>query len=1027
MSKRLGLGMVLCAVVLAVVGGAEDRGKGEGPKLVEGQEGAKGLEDALRNLKAQMAPGDPLPPSEALKKFKVADGLAVDLVACEPAVKQPVYVTFDERGRLWVVQYNQYPFPAGLKIVEYDQYIRAKYDKVPPPPPDHFRGHDRITVHEDTRGDGTFDRMKVFLDGLNITTAVLPGRGGVWVLNPPYLLFYPDPQRKDEAAAKPEVHLSGFGLEDTHAVANSLTWGPDGWIYGGHGSTCTARVKVEITGDARTTDFLGQAIWRYHPETHRFEVFAEGGGNTFGVEFDDKGRLYSGTNWGGKRGLEFVQGGYYVKAWGKHGPLTNPYAFGYLDHMPHSGNGDRFTHNFVVYAGGALPEAFNGKLIAANPLQRRVQAARLEPLGSTFQTAEEPFLLTTTDGWFRPIDVKVGPDGAVYVTDFYEARITHLDPRDTWDRSNGRIYRVRPQEYKPVAPFDLAKRSSKELVGLLEHPNRWYRRTALRLLGDRRDRSVLPLLRANLMKHEGQLALESLWALHLSGGFDEAATLDALGHEDPHVRLWAVRLSGDDRKASPEVLKRMAELAAREAHAEVRRQLAASAKRLPGPNSLAIVLALLKHKEDANDPHIPLLLWWALEARAETEREAIPGLFRDPELWKQPLAERFVLERLVQRYAMAGGAENHAACARLLRLAPGAEQADRVLAGLEKAFAGKDARLSDDLKEAVTRAWAAGGSAGLILGVRMRHAESVDRALRLASDEKTDPARHLDLIRAFGEVNEPRCVPVLLKAVRESVSGPVRREALTALQRYDDAQVVAGVLELYPDRLPEKDGVRAAAHSLFASRAAWSLRLLQAIDAGKVSPRALPLDVVRTVKLHPNKEIAKLVEKHWGKVRDGTPAEKQKEMARLAGLLRAGKGDVTGGKAVFGNVCARCHKLFGEGGIVGPDLTGYERDNAVYWLENIVDPSAVIREEYTTFVVSTTDGRVLTGVIAEQDKLTVSLRNPEGQVVRIARDRIEEMHASPQSLMPEDLLHDLKEQQVRDLFAYLMSKDGKGK
>jgi putative heme-binding domain-containing protein len=130
---------------------------------------------------------------------------------------------------------------------------------------------------------------------------------------------------------------------------------------------------------------------------------------------------------------------------------------------------------------------------------------------------------------------------------------------------------------------------------------------------------------------------------------------------------------------------------------------------------------------------------------------------------------------------------------------------------------------------------------------------------------------------------------------------------------------------------------------------------------------------------------------------------------------------------VFGNVCGKCPKLFGEGGSVGPDLTGYERDNAVYWLENIVDPSAVIREEYTTFVVSTTDGRVLTGVIAEQDKQTVSLRNPEGQVVRIARDKIEEMHASPQSLMPEDLLRELKEQQVRDLFAYLMSKDGKGK
>ncbi len=192
----------------------------------------KGLEDALRNLHAPLAGGDPLPPEESLKKLKVQDGLVIELVAHEPTVRQPLNIHFDERGRMWVMNYAQYPYPAGLKIVEYDRYIRAKFDKVPPPPPHQFRGADFITVHEDAKGDGSFSKVKTFADGLNIATSSLHGRGGIWVMNPPYLLFYPDKNRDDIPDADPVVHLSGFGLQDTHAVASSLRWGPDGWIYG---------------------------------------------------------------------------------------------------------------------------------------------------------------------------------------------------------------------------------------------------------------------------------------------------------------------------------------------------------------------------------------------------------------------------------------------------------------------------------------------------------------------------------------------------------------------------------------------------------------------------------------------------------------------------------------------------------------------------------------------------------------------------------------------------------------------------
>src|SRR5262249_54283571 len=160
------------------------------------------------------------------------------------------------------------------KVIKYDQYLRAVFDKVPPPPPNHIPGADKITVLEDTNGDGQFDKVKDVITGLNIVSAVATGHGGIWVLNPPYLLFYPDHNGDDVPDADPEVCLSGFGLEDTHSVANSLKWGPDGWLYGANGSTTTGSVSSEVT---KNVSFKGQMIWRYHPNTKVFEIFAEGG------------------------------------------------------------------------------------------------------------------------------------------------------------------------------------------------------------------------------------------------------------------------------------------------------------------------------------------------------------------------------------------------------------------------------------------------------------------------------------------------------------------------------------------------------------------------------------------------------------------------------------------------------------------------------------------------------------------------------------------------------------------------------
>ncbi len=990
-------------------------------ELPEAIQGAQGLDEVLRTLKAKLVTTPVLSPQQALAGLRIREGLAVDLIAHEPTIKQPLYLSFDERGRIWVVQYRQYPFPAGLKVVAYDKYIRAKFDKVPPPPPDHFKGVDRITIHEDVRGDGSYSKVTTFLDGLNIATAALVGRGGVWVLNPPYLLFYPDPERTDKAAPRPVVHLSGFGLEDTHAVASSLCWGPDGWLYGAHGSTVTAKVKVEVSGDPTTTDFLGQAIWRYHPEKHLFEIFAEGGGNTFGVAFDDVGRVYSGTNWGKYRGLHFVQGGYYLKSWGKHGPLTNPYALGYFDHMPHVGDADRLTHTFISYGETALPE-LRGKFVGVNALQHRVQVTKLLPHYSTFRTEEEPFLLTTDDQRFRPVDVKAGPDGALYVADLYEPRINHVDPRDNWDRATGRLYRIRPKTYQPVAPFDLAKKSSEQLIGLLRSENRWYRDMAKRLLADRKEDRLAPLLREIFERETGQTALEILWTYHLSHGLDEEFALVGLRHDNPHVRRWTVRLLGDERTVSAQLGRRLAELAAHEPDAEVRSQLASSAKRFPASLALDILCGLWRHDQDRHDPHIPLLTWWALEAKAETHRQLI--LDRIPVLSSRMFQE-FILERLAQRWAMSGTRDDLLACAHLLDKAPpGTDATHTVIDGLEKGFAGRSTgRLPEPLRQAILKelAFWPNDETAIKLGLRVGHEPAVKKALELVANDKAELAKRLACLRILGEIDVSAAVPTLLHLVQSAKDPTVRLEALTALTRYPDEKIGQVILALEPARWDDGHGLRLAAWNLLASRPVWARQLLTAIEAGKINPRGLPLEIVHKLALHKDTELTRLIAKHWGNVR-ATPREKQKEMLRIGKILKVGTGDARAGRKLFADTCGKCHKLYGSGGDVGPELTGYERSNALYWIENIVDPSAVIREEYMTFVVETSDGRTLTGVIAGQDKTTVTLKDPQGRITKLDRRYIDDLRALPQSLMPEDQLRGLKDQEVRDLFAYLMSK-----
>ncbi len=981
-----------------------------------------------------------LSPTGSAKAFTVPDDLQIDLVLSEPDIAQPLQLTFDERGRLWVAEYRQYPEPAGLKQVSHDNFWRSVYDKVPLPPPDGVKGKDRVSIHEDTDGDGTFDSHKVFVDGLNIATSAAPGRGGVWVLNPPYLLFYADRNHDDVPDGDPEVHLSGFGLEDTHSVANSLRWGPDGWLYGCQGSTVSGHVRVEpIRFDSSPVSTniihtLGQNIWRYQPETRRYEVFAEGGGNAFGIEIDSAGRFFSGHNGGDTRGFHYVQGGYLQKGFQKHGELSNPYAFGYFPMMK-SDRVERFTHTFLIYEADALPGRYQGKLFGIEPLQGRVVLSNIEPEGSTFQTHDIERVVTTTDRWFRPVDIKPGPDGAIYVADWHDFSINHWrNYQGNMDARSGRVWRLKAKGAAPARSFDLAKLSDDELIQLFVEPNRWWRETASRLLIDRMDRGTLPKLAGAVNDTTGQVALEALWTWHALAGRTALSSVDRsiaqfLKHRDPQVRLWATRFAGDpfvgaldtggmnSRPDQPARIdaRALPALAETEPDLEVRLQLAATARRLPGDQALPIIRALASHDEDAGDPRQPLMIWWAMEAKATDHRDDVIVLFEEESFWHKPLVKEQLTERIMRRYAQAGSRADLLTCARLLELSPSKADSEILMGGFEKAFAGRSvAGLPDELIAAMARH----GVGSVAVGLRRGNADALAEALKVIASPEAPADQRRQFIQVLGEIKSEASVPVLIQLAKGEKNEDILQAVFVALQPFTSGAVSSATIQRMGDIGPN---ARAAALTLLTSRASFAHELLAAVVDQKVPAGMIAPEFARKLKQLVDESSLATVDRIWPKAGRPTSAEMDREMARLSQALNEGHGDPYAGKRLFNVTCAMCHQLFHQGGDIGPDLTSIDRNDAGNLLLAIVNPSAEIREGYENYSVETRDGRALVGFIAEQDARKVILRGFDGHNVVLQRDEITTLQAAGMSLMPEGLTAAFDDQQVRDLFAYLRS------
>ncbi|MDF1850014.1 MAG: c-type cytochrome [Verrucomicrobiales bacterium] len=1005
--------------------------------------GTDQVADIIKNYEGRgtLADGsEPTPPEKALSQFRLREGFEIELVASEPVIGQPLHISWDSRGRMWVTQYLQYQFPEGLRIVEYDNHLRAQFDKVPEPPPHGVKGADKITVFEDTNGDGVYDSHRDVITGLNIATSCVVGAGGIWVTNPPYLLFYPDADGDAVPDGDPEVRLSGFGIEDTHAVMNSLKWGPDGWLYGVNGSTTTGSVTDPASGDL--IDWEGQMVWRYHPDRDEFEIYAEGGGNTFSLEIDSQGRVFSGTNNGKTRGMYYPQGSYGKKSWGKHGPLTNPYAFGYFQHMRHEGDDRRFAQAFCIYEGGLFPPEWNGKIIAANSLHNIVWVSELHPDGSTFRTVDEEPLLQTDDRWFRPVFCGVGPDGCVYLADWYDSRLSHVRPVDDWHKGSGRIYRIKPagKELGPV-PEDLTQAAPKELSAHFEHPN-WVVRK----------RALLELLWADFetQRHSEVLSRERLAALregsggkreHLRGELMFPFYLEKRNRDDEAIareraiilmqEVVSNRLTGSSDGLEDELPLKIRELAGVDLsdfslveNVEVRAALATTARRLHPAVGVAVIRELLwNHDEDRADPHLPLLLWWALEQHAESGREHIEGLAADPKTWKSSIFREVIAERLARRYAMGGGEDNFLTVARLLEKAPDDDAKKRLMTGIQLAFEGvAKPTLPVALEKQMTEYLETVGKNDLLLQLQQGEPESISKALQVVASNQSDPVERVQLAQALGETGDARVVPVLLRLLSLDQQSALKRVALLSLSRYDSENIASTILARHGSSLPSEHEVRSTAHRVLASRVEWARLFLEKIDVAHIKARNVAPDVVQLLAQHGDPEIDAKIARHWPGQKSPSTEEEQREMDRLRKVLQNEQGDPNLGEVHFKARCASCHQLFGEGQNLGPDLTGYERQNLEFWLPAIVAPSLELREGYINYVATTKDDRIVAGFLHEQNPATVTLRDMAGQHHRLRREDLESLEASKTSLMPPGLLNGLSDEELRDLFAYLQKQ-----
>lgn len=973
---------------------------------------------------------DGLMPEAAAAAMTVPEGFEVSLFAGEPDVHQPVGFCIDDRGRVWVAEAYVYP------------------KRIPSPgpllPDDRKKDGDRILIFEDTNGDGRFDKKTTFLEGLNLVSGIEVGFGGVWIGAAPYLLFVPDKNRDDVPDGPPEILLDGWGFQDTHETLNAFIWGPDGWLYGCHGVFTHSRVGKPGTPDEERTR-INAGIWRYHPTQHVFEVFSEGTSNPWGLDYNDVGEFFI-EACVIPHCFHMVQGGRYQRQAGQH---FNPHTYAdiqtiadhrhYVGPTPHGGNtnsdsmGGGHAHcGLMCYLGGTWPQEYRGQLFMGNIHGRRLNVDIPKPQGSSYVASHGKDFLLANDAWARFINLRYGPDGNVYLIDWYDKQACHRNEPEIWDRTNGRIFKISYKGAKAVVGIDLQKKSDLELAQYMVHENDWYVRHARRILQERMAATkefnpVEGMVRTGVTGFATQIAiaklkeiatahqdatrrLRGLWALNSMGALDPELIGQALQDENEYVRAWAVRLGQLEANTADDTARWVA--MAKDASPVVRRAVASAWQKQPAEFLAEHLPSLLHTPSDAGDPILPYLYWYLLERHAAAD----PAKALDLAVNK-PMG--FLLPFTARRVAALGTPEAYALLTQAIAKTDDANQHDAFLRGLQEGLRGRrDVPVPQDWAKAFAKASQSNNAEvrarALAVAVALRDPEALEQLRAVARDAQASTANRRNAITALIEARDPELANLLKPLVKDP---QVRSAAIRGLASVSDAGVPAVLLEAYP-LLPAAEK-RDAVNTL-AARATYAQAMLDAIDRKQIPAADVPAELIRQLRNLGDKDLDAKIARVWGTVRE-TAADRKQLIAAWTKKLSAPANppaDLSHGRAVFTRVCQQCHTLYGVGGKVGPDITGANRADLGYLLENIFDPSAVIPKEYAATKIDLVDGRVITGIIKEESDATLTVATAN-ETLTLAKADVEARTPSPLSMMPDDLTKQASEVEIRALIAYL--------